>query len=118
MKTVADAVREARVELGDTREGNFRWADADMVRFCGEAVVMLRRARPSVLYGADMRLMDDDDVWVSSAHEGMVVPVEPRYWEAVPAYIVHRCLARDVTDDANAKVAAQWLAKFEAVAGG
>lgn len=120
-RLVRQAVEDARVELGDTSEGSHAYTQEQMLAYCGEAVIRLRTVRPSTRYdSAAMRMLDDDDMW-RSTHAGMAelkLPFEDRYYDAVVAFIIYRCLSRDVTDQSNLETAGFWFQKFDGIARG
>ena len=119
-KTVGDAINEARGELKDVNEGSFTYSHEDMARYCGEAVVEMRRVRPSTRYDANMNLYSDDDEWATlgPGASGETLPLESRYYAAIPAFIIARCLSRDITDETNLQVASIWMGKFSQIAAG
>lgn len=119
-KTVGNAVLEARAELKDVNAGGFTYSPGDMARYCGEGVLELRRVRPSTRYDETFQVYDDDSVWagLSEADESRALLGEDRFYPALVAYIIARCLSRDITDESNMKVAATWMGRFTALAGG
>lgn len=119
-KTVGIAVSEARAELKDVNSGGYTYSSADMCRYCGEGVIELRRIRPSTRQDDNLQLYDDDAVWagLSEADESRALPGDDRFYPGLVAYAIARCLSRDITDESNMKVAATWMARFTALAGG
>lgn len=119
-KTVGNAVTEARSELKDVNSGGFAYSSADMCRYCGEAVLELRRIRPATRYDETFQVYDDDAVWagLSEADESRALLGEDRFYPGLVAYIIARCLSRDITDESNMKVAATWMGRFNALAEG
>lgn len=119
-KTVGNAVGEARAELKDVNVGGYAYSSTDMTRYCGEGVIELRRLRPATRFDETFQVYDDDAVWagLSEADESRPLPGEDRFYPGIVAYIVSRCLSRDITDQANMQVAAIWLGRFTALAGG
>lgn len=118
MKTVGDAITDARTELKDVNSGNYNYSTVDMARYCGEGILELRRLRPSTRYDEDGALLDDEDTvgaW-TDAHVSVEIPLHIRYYAGLVAFVIARCLSRDITDESNLAVAKTWMEKFQQAA--
>ena len=114
-KTVANVIGDARGELKDVSSGNYTYSQADMARYCGEGILEMRRVRPSMRYSETLELLTDEDTWATIGESGLstTLPIEDRYYADLVAYVIARCLSRDITDESNLAVAATWMKKFQ-----
>jgi len=117
MSQFHQVIRDARAELGDTYEGNYSYAESDMLRYAVEGVREAWKVRSSTRYDtATGKLYDVAVVLTPVAFDDSYeVPLPPEVQFALTYYIVFRCLSRDVTDAGNAKAAAVAKARFDQI---
>lgn len=117
--TVADILTKAQSDLKDTYEGSRTYTPREMAGYAGEGIVELRRVRPSTRYDmATGELFDDDDSWIKleESQTNLTAPVEGRYFPALVAYVIYKCMMRDVTDEGNKDLADKSYKRFAQIA--
>jgi len=111
-----NAIADARSELGDTYEGSYSYAAADMLRYAVDGVREAWSMRPSLKYDTSTgALYDPTTVLPSTIDEYHTVPLPEEKQHALQYYIVFRCLSRDVTDAGNANAATIAKARFDQI---
>ena len=116
---VSDIISDARSDLKDSYEGSYTYFQADMARYAGEAVVALRQVRSSTRYDpVTEELYDDDGSWLALTEDqiNLAIPVEDKYRPSLAAYIIYKCMMRDVTDEGNKSVAEDAYNRFAQIA--
>jgi len=115
-----NAIADARSELGDTYEGSYSYAAADMMRYAVDGVREAWRVRPSLKYDTSTGALYDPTAVFPPTPEvvNYTVPLPTEYQSAVMWYIIFRCLSRDVTDTGNAGAAANAKKQFDTLIAG
>jgi hypothetical protein len=112
-----NAIADARSELGDTYEGSYSYAAADMMRYAVDGVREAWSMRPSLKYDTSTGALYDPATVLSStvSVEYYELPLPEEKQHALQYYIIFRCLSRDVTDAGNANAATIAKARFDQI---
>lgn len=118
--TFEQLILQVRSDIGDTYADNYTYADADMLRYAVQGVLDMWRVRPSLKYNPETGVLYDRDTVLPTAVDQLhyEVPVQQPYVPALEAYLMHRCLARDITDAGNAAAAKLYKDKYDQILAG
>lgn len=106
-RTYQNAADRARsMALNDAAKE--RWADADLIGFANDAILVLRRDRPDLFIGQFAALPSSTEV-VSGA---TALPVPDEYFVPIVDYVVARAHGRD-SEDAAQELVPVFLGEFK-----
>ena len=115
--TYQQVLENVRSDIGDTFSDNYAYSSEDMIRYAAQGVREMWQARPSLKYDPNTGKTYDETLVIPEAfsQSGYTVPIASQFIPALEAYIMFRCLSRDVTDAGNAAAAKAMKDRYDAL---